>query len=1651
MFTKTDKIRKNNVFRTMIALIITAFLSTSVLTPGQVWAQSIINLPAPGTMISPTPGGIDPTLLGITIHPENPLAFDFIVDRGQQYLEGDNLREISGKLINYFFAALTVPEDELWVNLSPYENNRIIANGLGDTEMGRDMLAQDYLLKQLTASLMYPEDELGSEFWQRIQQKSMEKFGTVEIPANTFNKVWIVPQTATVFLHNNSVFVSESYLKVMLEEDYAAVQKTTTHRNDLNIDPKKDEMSDEVKQIIRDIIIPEIENEVNEGETFANLRQIFNSMILATWYKKNLKESIFGNLYIDQNKVQGIDLEDKSITKEIYNQYIEAFKVGVFDMIKEDYDPVNQTIIPRKYFSGGVEGIDSASLLEKMVPSQRLLSVPTNRAAVISANINPLSSSENIDAAPLVAYVGTSPVFNLNFSGNNLPNIEKTSVLMEQIDQEIDRLAQRLSDQNEINTRNAEYIRAVNILSILLSHMRALQKSEDEQTQQNYAGLVDVYLNDLQRMLENNPSLRDDLGEIAAIERVKESDGSINPDVLDRNLEKLSNISDLKEVARVSEQLQDVGLSMFLTDRIFVLEHALDTLSDYISSLSQENRLAGNLQEQTRKVLQQIKNYRRENVGIDAAEIFDLDILTEEALNGNFDNQETKELEKIVNNLALADRLVDEMAQESALLESEDISMGALVEAVKSIIEMERLLRNIGTEDSPNSVAAERVNYLAEKIDNLVAGNAEIVAFLGQAADVQKVYTNGMVDFQKVQDNQRKLTNLFEVKESVKIVDSFRRFDRDHLKRWRALWKIKNVLVEMQTAFLMKSKSLRSIYDRYVQALEKLSELEKSQAEFDAAEMITLDEAKEAYRVDVPSSIDRGSMDSQESLSTGTSSTSSRKRAVIDAELTYPDRNILSEDEERALRQIPTNREILARALRVGALFRGTAFTFETIRKITIKIENKYEISNELNDRPRELIGQLLRLQLTREVYASIEPEILKSRETDEMSVKKVEAIISVIEEMIEKIARELVMTNAAMPVADSQSKLHERDLILFLDGKKLVLQSANKLDWTNESLLQKKPVILAIAIDRAELFPIDEEKTPEDEKTKKSHISIEADAAQFELSLGVNSVLESVQRIVDTLRANFGEELDQRLETIIRGASETTTLRNSDTNQFNSMHVMDYIASNVSAWVDRPSGLKSFSSISDVFSIDEENFVSFLGIKIAKIEADAIRKVSFNATELADRFASHIEQRFGLKGKLYPEESEGIHEILIQAIRATKELRGPLGGEVGRKVKEVVQKLEGTQADSQNILLEKIFQVIMDAIYERYKISAFDLMEDFDLRTDSFGDGVTLFGLPIGEFIDRKFKATDFDEQRLGRIVALHLEDRFDVMPEIQKESLWRFDDYPEVLLTIRNRVKKLKTLQTSRNPLTKWPANQELGFFQQNLAHALSFNALRIEKLLNRKDANLSIEQRRVLESESRAWDVAVKRNVEVNRISSQFSGMKNLSQALSGRTDSNIIQGAIQELEAGKFSSDIVSFMRDRIERLKTRIANDRYRLDDLKPLEKKVNELSEKIDSAQFSADAAQIEPVGGIDFNPASLQLNEMGTAPSIHMDNSMLQKFLPDSIDGIVPVIINITPVANFPMLLGMNDDKPNLPIADSDFDTDMLYDALPPGRLSKS
>lgn len=100
-------------------------LNSLVCVPLQ--ASEII-LPSPGVKVSLSPAYNPPVLKGIKLHPEKLSRLDFLFDQGEVLpaLRQQSLKQESNKLIKYFLTSLTIPEKDLWVNLSPYEKNRIV-------------------------------------------------------------------------------------------------------------------------------------------------------------------------------------------------------------------------------------------------------------------------------------------------------------------------------------------------------------------------------------------------------------------------------------------------------------------------------------------------------------------------------------------------------------------------------------------------------------------------------------------------------------------------------------------------------------------------------------------------------------------------------------------------------------------------------------------------------------------------------------------------------------------------------------------------------------------------------------------------------------------------------------------------------------------------------------------------------------------------------------------------------------------------------------------------------------------------------------------------------------------------------------------------------------------------------------------------------------------------------------------------------------------------------------------------------------------------------------------------------------------------------------------------------------------------------------
>ncbi len=461
-------------------------------------------LPAPGQMVWLTPVFQPPVLRGMTVHPENPLLFDFIVDRGQDKINNDLLKVESTKLIKYFLASMTIPDKDAWVNLSPYEKDRIIPDALGQTEMGRQMLEQDYILKQLASSLTNPDKELGQKFWKEVKVRAKKQFGTTDIPLSTFNKVWIVPDAATVVEKDGFAYITESKLTVMLDEDYhlssqvsfkgtvpalqvsskgsvpvlqvspngsvpalqgsskgsvPALQGTVPGDKGTALDVKIEKVgtvptfsSNDVSKlstaVFHEMILPKLVEEVNTGKNFAQTRQVYQSVILATWYKKALKDSLLGRIYADKSKVAGVESDVKDIKQKVYDQYLQAFKKGAYNVIKEESNGTDDPI-PRKYFSGGLRW-DPKVRFDKSSSALNAVGLTIDKA---ENQIALVSSSALENRAETQAFSSSSSLYNRYSDSGDAINPDSNSAATPfELAAKIDELRQGLHTNDELVT-----------------------------------------------------------------------------------------------------------------------------------------------------------------------------------------------------------------------------------------------------------------------------------------------------------------------------------------------------------------------------------------------------------------------------------------------------------------------------------------------------------------------------------------------------------------------------------------------------------------------------------------------------------------------------------------------------------------------------------------------------------------------------------------------------------------------------------------------------------------------------------------------------------------------------------------------------------------------------------------------------------------------------------------------------------------------------------------------------------------------------------------------------------------------------------------------------------------------------------------------
>lgn len=343
--------RKNKVFVIILTILALVFVGIFQFCPDtRVSYASIVNLPLEevfnlkNQVVLSAQNRDLAFLRGVNYNSDNPAKIKFFFDLKAQSKLSLKDRE---RMLRYFFAFLAMPDDKLWVNLSPYEKDRILPQELSKLDIGKDMLIEDYLLKQLTSALTDPKTTHGRNFWQKVEKIAFSIAKTKNVPIETFYKVWVVPEKMEVAKYKDSLFVKQAKLKVMLESDYFTAQNNQGLQMQNSRSQIQNKINNEAKEIFKRELLPIIEEQVNKSVTFAPLRQLFYAYILAKAFKQSVQKGEITN-YFNHNQASAIQLNINQLREKVFNAYVNSMREGAYSAVSK----LNQQ--KRKYFSGGV-------------------------------------------------------------------------------------------------------------------------------------------------------------------------------------------------------------------------------------------------------------------------------------------------------------------------------------------------------------------------------------------------------------------------------------------------------------------------------------------------------------------------------------------------------------------------------------------------------------------------------------------------------------------------------------------------------------------------------------------------------------------------------------------------------------------------------------------------------------------------------------------------------------------------------------------------------------------------------------------------------------------------------------------------------------------------------------------------------------------------------------------------------------------------------------------------------------------------------------------------------------------------------------------------------------------------------------------------
>jgi hypothetical protein len=161
---------------------------------------------------------------------------------------------------------------------------------------------------------------------------------------------WIVPAPATVREDGDQLYILDAPLSVELESDYLNVPGAPQYSC-----PGQDQSIQQHNEaVFRSMILPKVQQAVNQAPEYAALRRVYLSRVAAEWYRSRsqARTTAYGSL-IDRSDINPWVSHQAWNPKDIFNAYVQSYTNGEFNVTHQTQN--GDVIETRTYVYGGVD------------------------------------------------------------------------------------------------------------------------------------------------------------------------------------------------------------------------------------------------------------------------------------------------------------------------------------------------------------------------------------------------------------------------------------------------------------------------------------------------------------------------------------------------------------------------------------------------------------------------------------------------------------------------------------------------------------------------------------------------------------------------------------------------------------------------------------------------------------------------------------------------------------------------------------------------------------------------------------------------------------------------------------------------------------------------------------------------------------------------------------------------------------------------------------------------------------------------------------------------------------------------------------------------------------------------------------------------